>query len=72
MKNIIYMRVQSGKKTYCAAFCASPVAILAGSGYNASCNGLQWLETAAHSNKERQDEIVFEISLLRKQFSPAC
>ena len=27
---------QSGK-TYCAAFCASPVAILEGSGHNASC-----------------------------------
>ena len=25
------------RKTYCAGFCASPLALLAGSGYNASC-----------------------------------
>ena len=38
--------LQSGK-TYCAAFCASPVVLLEGSGYNASCNGLQCLENSS-------------------------
>ena len=42
-------------KTYCAAICAPPVALLAGSGYNARRNGLQWLETAADCNKARED-----------------
>ena len=51
-------KVQSGK-TYCVAFCASRVALLAGSGYNAiqaamSCTGSQWLETAADYNKLRE------------------
>ena len=48
------MYVQSGK-TYCAAFCASSVAPLAGLGYNASCKGLQWLETAADCNEVHKD-----------------
>ena len=47
-------RLQS-RKTYCAAFCASPVLIFAGSGHNASCNGLQWLEKAADCNRVRED-----------------
>ena len=48
------LEFQSGK-TYCAAFCASAVALLAGSGYNASCNGFQWLETVVDCNKVRED-----------------
>ena len=40
---------------FSALICASPVALLAGSGHNASCNGLQWLETAVGCNKVRED-----------------
>ena len=46
--------LQSGKPN-CTAFCASSVALLAGLGHNASCNGLQWLETAADCNKIPED-----------------
>ena len=50
--------IQSGKTCY-AAICASPrartIALLAGSGHNASCNGLQWLETAPNCNEVRED-----------------
>ena len=42
------------EKTYCAAFCASPVPLLAGSGYNVSCNGLQ---RAENCNKLREDVV---------------
>ena len=75
--------LQSGK-TYCAGFCPSPVALLAGSGYNASCNGLQWLETAADCNKVREDvawliylylgkhDIFSAFHGKENKFSPAC
>ena len=42
-----------GGKTHCPAFCAS-LALLAGSGYNASCNGSQWLGGAADCYKVRE------------------
>ena len=48
--------IQSGK-THCASFCcASPWALLEGLGYNTSCNGVQWLETAADC-KEHEDVV---------------
>ena len=43
------------RKTHCATFCASPVAQLAGSDRNASCDGLQWMERVADCNKVRED-----------------
>ena len=53
--------VQSGK-TYCAAFCASPVAQLAGSGYNARChqlvvvcNGLATVGNSSRLNNVREE-----------------
>jgi len=66
----------SERKTYCAS-----LALFAGAGNNASCNGLQWLERAADCNKVREDvarliylhlskHFFFGISLLRKQVSP--
>lgn len=73
--------IQRGKM-YSTAFCAFPVAHLAGSIYNTSCDGSQWLETAADRDKAREDvarltylhldkyDIFFGISLLTKQVSP--
>ena len=40
---------------YSTAFCAFPVAHLEGSIYNTSCDGSQWLETAADRDKARED-----------------
>ena len=53
------------KKTYCAVFCASPVALLAGSSNNTSYNGLQWLERVADCTKVREDivrPLIYTIS----------
>ena len=73
------------EKAYCAAFCASPVALIAGSGFTASCKGLQW---SCNGWKQRRTVItyskmcsvdlfilgqawnVFGILLLREQVSP--
>ena len=38
---------------YCAAFCASAVALLLGSGYNASCHGLKCNVLAMIGNSGR-------------------
>ena len=71
----------SERKNIYAAFCAS-LALIAGSGNNASCIGLQWLERVADCEKVREDvarlaflhlskhKFSFGISLLRKQASP--
>ena len=45
------------KKTYCAVFCASPVALLVGSSNDTSCHGLQWLERVADCTKTREDVV---------------
>jgi len=54
----------SEQKTYCAAFCTS-LALLAGLGNNASCNGSQWLERAADWNKVGEDvtQLIFLLGL---------
>ena len=46
---------QSGK-AYCAAFCAFPVALIAGSGFTASCKGLQW---SCNGWKQRRTAITY-------------
>ena len=53
-----FLPIISGqKKTYCAVFWASPVALIAGSSNNTSCNGLQWLERVADCTKVREDVV---------------
>ena len=72
----------SEQKTYCTAFCASPVALLAGSGHNASCNdscnSLNRFVMVGKSGGCRSVDlfilgqarrIFFGSSLLKKQFS---
>ena len=50
----IWHDVQSGE-TYFAAFYISSASLLAGLDYNISCNGLEWLETAAEFNTVSED-----------------
>ena len=67
--------LQSGK-TYRAAFCASPVALLVGPSNSASCNGWNERRTVYEDALRLiylyfgQAWIFFGISLLRKQGSP--
>ena len=53
--NIYQCNYVQSRKMYCIAFCTSPVALLAGLNYSASCNGLQWLDTAMDLNTVCED-----------------